>query len=53
MAEYYTQFSCLLDVGSAQNAAQALELYTVFCAEGAEEDPTSEYPSCASTIFGP
>ncbi len=33
MAEFYTQFSCLLDVGSAENAAQALDLYTAFCAE--------------------
>lgn len=42
MAEFYTQFSCLLDVGSAENAAQALALYTAFCAEGAAEDPPSE-----------
>ncbi len=42
MAEYLTQFSCLLDVGSAENAAKALDLYTTFCADGAEEDPPSE-----------
>ncbi len=42
MAEYLTQFSCLLDVGSAENAAQVLDLYTTFCADGAEEDPPSE-----------
>lgn len=42
MAEFYTQFSCLLDVGSPDNAAQALEIYTAFCAERADEDPASE-----------
>src|SRR5690606_34244894 len=27
MADYYTHFSCLLDVGTPENAARALELY--------------------------
>lgn len=27
MANYFTHFSCLLDVGSPENAARALDLY--------------------------
>lgn len=27
MADYFTRFSCLLDVGSPENASRALELY--------------------------
>ena len=27
MADYYTQFSCTLDVGTAENAQKALEIY--------------------------
>ena len=27
MADYFTHFSCLLDVGTPQNAARALDLY--------------------------
>ena len=27
MADYYTHFSCLLDVGTPENAARALDLY--------------------------
>lgn len=30
MAEFYTQFSCLLDVGSAENVARALKIYHAF-----------------------
>ena len=29
MANYFTHFSCLLDVGTPQNAARALDLYNV------------------------
>jgi hypothetical protein len=28
MADYFTHFSCLLDVGTPENAAHALDLYT-------------------------
>ena len=38
MADYFTHFSCLLDVGSAANATQALALL----AEGDSEDPDVE-----------
>lgn len=31
MADYFTNFSCLLDVGTADNARRALELYRSFC----------------------
>jgi hypothetical protein len=37
MADYFTQFSCLLDVGTPQNAARALEIYKADCADGALE----------------
>ena len=42
MANYYTHFSCLLDVGTADNAARALDLYNTLSAESAAEDPPSE-----------
>ena len=42
MADYFTHFSCLLDVGSAENAARALAIYNVMAAEAATEDPPSE-----------
>jgi hypothetical protein len=42
MADYFTHFSCLLDVGTPQNAARALDLYNELSAENAEEDPPSE-----------
>lgn len=35
MADYYTHFSCLLDVGTPENAARALELYNALAAENA------------------
>jgi hypothetical protein len=28
MADFFTRFSCLLDVGSAENAARALAIYS-------------------------
>ena len=42
MADYYTQFSCLLDVGTPENAARALELYAALSQENATEDPPSD-----------
>jgi hypothetical protein len=42
MAEYFTYFSCLLDVGTPGNAARALDLYNTLSAEGASEEPPSE-----------
>lgn len=35
MADYFTHFSCLLDVRTPDNAAAALELYNNLSAEGA------------------
>ena len=42
MADYFTHFSCLLDVGTPENAARALDLYNTQSAEGASEEPPSE-----------
>jgi hypothetical protein len=42
MAEFFTRFSCLLDVGSAENAARALAMYNEMVAEAVAEDPPSE-----------
>ena len=42
MADYFTHFSCLLDVGTPQNAAHALDLYNALSEAGASEEPPSE-----------
>ena len=42
MANYFTHFSCLLDVGTPENAARALDLYNALSEENAAEDPPSE-----------
>ena len=42
MADYFTHFSCLLDVGTPENAARALDLYNRLSEVGASEDPPSE-----------
>lgn len=42
MTEYYTQFSCLLDIGTPDNAARALDLYNKLSEDGASEEPLSE-----------
>lgn len=42
MAEYLTRFSCLLDVGSVANVAQAFNIYTALMAENGREDPSAE-----------
>ncbi|WP_423206869.1 hypothetical protein E2974_18565 [Paracoccus yeei] len=42
MADYFIHFSCLLDVGTPENAARALELYTAFSQQNATEDPPSD-----------
>jgi hypothetical protein len=39
MADYFTHFSCLLDVGTPENAARALDLYNTLSEEGASEEP--------------
>ena len=35
MADYFTHFSCVLDVGTPDNAARALDLYPAFMKEAA------------------
>ena len=42
MADYFTHFSCLLEVGTPENAARALDLYNRLSEEGASEEPPSE-----------
>lgn len=42
MADYFTHFSCLLDVGTPENAACALDLYDQLSKDGASEDPPSD-----------
>jgi hypothetical protein len=42
MADYFTHFSCLLDVGTPENAARALDLYNRLSEAGASEEPPSE-----------
>ncbi|TKW65111.1 MAG: hypothetical protein DI616_16415 [Paracoccus denitrificans] len=42
MADYFTHFSCLLDVGTPEHAARALELYNALADENAAEDPPSD-----------
>ncbi len=42
MADYFTHFSCLLDVGTSENAARALDLYNALSVENATEDPPSD-----------
>jgi hypothetical protein len=42
MAEYFTHFSCLLDVGTPENAARALDLYNSPFEEAASEVSLSD-----------
>ena len=42
MADSFTHFSCLLDVGTSENAARALDLYNKLSEESASEEPPSE-----------
>lgn len=42
MADYFTHFSCLLDVGTPENAARALDLCNALSEEGASEEPPSD-----------
>ena len=42
MADYFTHFSCLLDVGTPENAARAFDLYNRLSKDGASEEPPSE-----------
>ncbi len=37
MADYFTHFSCVLDVGTPDHAARALDLYPAFMKEAARE----------------
>ncbi|WP_296707420.1 hypothetical protein [Rhodoblastus sp.] len=37
MADYFTQFSCLLDVAAPENVSRALEIFEADCADSAAE----------------
>ena len=36
MADFFTHFSCVLDVGTPDNVARALDLYTALMQENAQ-----------------
>ena len=38
MADFFTHFSCVLDVGTPDNAARALKLYQAFMDDAADEE---------------
>ena len=42
MADYFTHFSCLLDVGTPETAARALDLYNQLSEDGASEEPPTD-----------
>ncbi|WP_099864901.1 hypothetical protein [Pararhizobium haloflavum] len=42
MADYFTHFSCLLNVGTPENAARALDLYNRLSEDGVSEESPSE-----------
>lgn len=42
MADYFTHFSCLLNVRTPDNASRALDLYNQLSEEGASEEPPSD-----------
>lgn len=42
MSDYFTHLSCLLDVGTPENAARVLDLYSRMMEENAAEDPRSD-----------
>lgn len=42
MADFFTHFSCVLDVGTPENAARALDLYQTFKDDAAREDVPSD-----------
>ena len=42
MADYFTHFSCLLDVGTPENATRALDLYNALADETAADDALSD-----------
>lgn len=43
MADYFTHFSCLLDVGTPENAAQALVLFTALAEDEEDEVRTDGF----------
>ncbi|NKK70053.1 hypothetical protein GFM13_06535 [Rhizobium leguminosarum bv. viciae] len=52
MADYFTHFSCLLDVGTPDNAARALDIYTALMAENAEDPPSDAFLVSVEAEYG-
>lgn len=42
MADFFAHFSCLLDVGTSENAARVLDFYNALSLEDAEENAPSD-----------
>ncbi len=42
MTAFFTRYSCLLDVGTSANVAQAFDIYAALMAENGREDPPAE-----------
>ncbi len=54
MTDFLSRFSCLLDVGTAANAARAFDIYTALIAENARDDPPAEpFLLSLSPEYGP
>ncbi|MCP3404794.1 hypothetical protein [Bradyrhizobium sp. CCGB01] len=54
MTDFLSRFSCLLDVGTAANAARAFDIYTALIAEIARDDPPAEpFLLSLSPEYGP
>lgn len=49
MADFFTHFSCVLDVGTSDNAARALNLYQAFMEDAAHEEVPPDGSSCRSS----
>ena len=49
MADFFTHFSCVLDVGTPDNATRALKLYQAFMEDAAHEDVPQTASSCRSS----
>ena len=42
MTDFFTPYSCLLDVGTSTNVAQAFDIYAALMTENGREDPPAE-----------
>ncbi len=42
MTDFFTRYSCLLDVGTSANVDRAFDIYTALMAENGREDPPAQ-----------